>query len=130
MSSLATSSFESATIRSVWANVLTVLTVRVRSFFCPAISKNPRCGVYRTLVSERTGNFMVGFLRAIIFRWISAAEASIAVSTFRFMVLPLLGASVFFFGIALLLRFARVLRSAPLQDILQGDDEVRLRLLG
>ena len=54
-------------MRSVCAKVLTVLTVRVRSFFCPAISKNPRSGWYLTLLNERTGNFMVGFLRARIF---------------------------------------------------------------
>src|SRR6266446_6807779 len=80
MSSDATSSFDSAIIRSVCANVFTVETVRVRSFFRPRISKWPAFGSYLTLLKLRSGNFRLGFWCLRIERCTSLAVFSIRFS--------------------------------------------------
>src|SRR3989442_11949792 len=61
MSSWATSSLESAIMRSVWANVLTVETVSVRSFLRPRISKCPFFGSYLTFDRLLSGKRRRGF---------------------------------------------------------------------
>src|SRR6266704_2496993 len=77
MSSCDTSSFDSAIMRSVWAKVLTVETVRVRSFLRPRISKWPAFGSYLTLLRLRSGNLRLGFWRLRMERRISSAVFSI-----------------------------------------------------
>src|SRR5215470_3852714 len=61
MSSCATSSFDSAIMRSVCANVLTVETVSVRSFLRPRISKYPFFGSYLTFDRLLSGKRSRGF---------------------------------------------------------------------
>src|SRR5438552_4043853 len=88
MSSCATSSLLSAIIRSVCANVLTVETVRVRSFLRPRISKCPAFGSYLTLLRLLSGNFRLGFWCLRIERWTSPAVFSIRFSVSDAMIPP------------------------------------------
>src|SRR5215471_9160634 len=77
MSSLFTSSRDSAIMRSVWAKVFTVETVRVRIFFLPRISKWPCFGSYLTLLRLRMGNPMLGLACFRMVFWTSDAVFSI-----------------------------------------------------
>src|SRR5437867_199570 len=77
MSSWATSSLESAIMRSVWANVLTVETVSVRSFLRPRISKCPFFGSYLTFDRLRSGKRRRGFCFLRMVRRTSSAVFSI-----------------------------------------------------
>src|SRR5262245_40652131 len=77
MSSCPTSSLESAIMRRVWANVLTVETVSVRSFLRPRISRKPFFGSYLTLDRLRSGKRRRGFWCLRMVRRTSSAVFSI-----------------------------------------------------
>src|SRR2546422_11395570 len=113
MSSCSTSSFDSAIIRRVCANVFTLETVSVRSFFRPRISRYPRFGSYFTLESERSGNFRLGFCFLRILWWTSSACPLIFSTVPRLMAPHLVS-----------------YRAAPLQGVLERVDHLGLLLRG
>src|SRR5262249_21339107 len=111
MSSWSTSSFDSAIMRSVCANVFTVETVSVRTFLRPRISKCPAFGSYLTFERLRSGNLRLGWRRLRMSRWTSPAVAMI-----------------FFPTLTVAMR-APLQRAALLQRLREGRDDLRLLLL-